>query len=386
MSVPGPGTAAGFVRLPGDVETVLARSASTEKLFNPLKQKLLRKRIPRGETIFGAAFLVLLALVAVWVLLQKNRYDPAERDLSMEALAQSSVEDNLYRRPLKPWVEPGTAGSTAPAPDLGVFPDGLLDGGWELDGRVESYDPSNVYEKINGAAEQYIAFGFRALHYVTLARDDRFLTVELYDQGSFPNALGIFAAQREAGRPVERRGRAFYYPTPAGAVGGIGGFYFKIAADGTGAEVTEKAEALVGLFSGLPVSQEAEPPGYSILADGLGLSLDRIAYERSDVFRYDFLSDFWFGTVGEGSAARYFVHQAADAEEAATLFGRLLEEQLFEYALLERDEESALLRHEYLETVFGLRRVGPLLVGVEGAESREHALDCLGRLEGVIEG
>ena len=64
MSVPGPGTAAGFVRLPGDVETVLARSASTEKLFNPLKQKLLRKRIPRGETIFGAAFLVLLALVA----------------------------------------------------------------------------------------------------------------------------------------------------------------------------------------------------------------------------------------------------------------------------------------------------------------------------------
>ena len=67
-------------------------------------------------------------------------------------------------------------------------------------------------------------------------------------------------------------------------------------------------------------------------------------------------------------------------------FGRLLEEQLFEYALLERDEESALLRHEYLETVFGLRRIGRLLVGVEGAENRERALDCLGRLGEVIEG
>ena len=308
------------VRDPDDAEAVLARSASTEKLFNPLKRKLLRKRIPSAESCFGAAFLVLLVLVAAWVVRQRDRYDPAERDLSMEALREGSVEDNLYRRPLKPWVEPGTEGAAAPAPDLGIFPDGLLDGGWKLDGRVESYDPSNVYEKINGAAEQYLAFGFRALHYVTLARDDVFLTVEIYDQGSFPNTLGIFAAQRDTGRPVERRGEAFYYPTPAGAVGGIGNFYFKISGDSGGTEVTGKALELVGLFPRLPVSGEAAPAGYSILADGLGLTLARIAYEKSDVFRYDFLSDFWFGAAGDGSAARYFVHQAADAEEAGRLF------------------------------------------------------------------
>jgi len=375
-----------LVRVPDDVEAVLARSASTERLFTPLKRKLLRKRIPLSESLFGAAVLVVLVLAGLWVAGRKDRYDPAERDVSIEVLRENSVEDRLYRRPLKPWVEPGAAGAAAPAVDLGIFPQGLLDGGWTLDGRVETYDPSDVYEKIDGAAEQYLAFGFQALHYVTLAREDIYLTVELYDQGSFANTLGIFAAQRDASRAVERRGALYYYATPAGAVGGIGNYYFKIAGDSSGAAVTDKARQLVGLLARLPASAGAVPAGYAILADGLGLSLDRIAYAKSDVFRYDFLSDFWFGVAGEGSEARYFVHQAADDEDAATLFDRLIEEQLFEYSVLERDEARALLRHEYLNTVFGLQRVGRLLVGVEGAEDRERAERCLQRLDEVIEG
>jgi len=376
-----------LVRVPDDAEAVLARSASSsERLFNPLKRKLLRKRIPLAESLTGAAVLVVLGLAGLWIGAQRDHYDPAERDVSMEVLRESSVEDTLYRRPLKPWTEPGAQGPGLPEVDLGIFPAGLLDGGWKLDGRVESYDPADVYEKIDGAAEQYIAFGFQALHYVTLARDDAFLTVELYDQGSFPNVLGIFAAQRDAGRPVERRGELFYYPTPAGAVGGIGNFYFKISADSSGEAVTAKTRDLVRLLAGLPASGGSAPEGYAILSDRLGLSLDRIAYEKKDVFRYDFLADFWFGAAGDGSEARYFVHQAADAEEAGRLFDRLLEEQLFEYSAVERDGSSALLRHEYLGTVFGLRRIGRLLVGVEGAESAQRAREYMGRLEGVLEG
>lgn len=375
-----------LVRVPGDAEVVLARSASTERLFNPLKRKLLRKRIPRSENVCAAAVLVALVLAGLWVAGRKERYDPAERDVSIEVLREDSVEDRLYRRPFKPWVEPGAEGAATPAPDLGIFPAGLLDGGWKLDGRVETYDPTNVYEKIDGAAEQYLAFGFQALHYVTLAREDSYLTVEVYDQGSFPNVLGIFAAQRDASRPVERRGSLYYYSTPAGAIGGMGNFYFKISGDSSAAAVIAKARELVGLLAGgLPASGGEAPPGYTILADGLGLTLDRIAYEKRDVFRYDFLSDFWFGAAGEGSDARYFVHQAADAGEAATLFDRLLEEQSFEYSVLERDAERALLRHEYLGTVFGLRRIGPLLVGVDGAESPERARESLSRLEEAIE-
>jgi hypothetical protein len=363
----------------------LAARAKEERVFRSLKPKLMRKRIPAAETAFGAAFVLLLILVAVWVLAQRDAFDPADRDISFEVLEESSVEDTLYRRPLRRWVEPGTAAGAGPAVDLGIFPPGLLDGGWELDGRVETYDPDNVYEKINGAAEQYLAFGFRALHYVTLTRDEIFLTIELYDQGEFPNTLGIFAAQRDPSREVRRQGGVFYYPTPVGAVGGFENYYFKIAGDSTGAEIMAKALELVGLLARLPAAGGGAPLAYTILTDRLGLGLELIAYQRTDVFQFDFLSDVWFGSVNAGSDTRYFIHEAKDEAAARELFSRLVDEQAYDYAVLAREEDRAVLRHEYLETVFAVRRRGNLIFGVDGAESSESSRQMLRRLDEVTE-
>jgi hypothetical protein len=363
----------------------LARKRTGERVFRTLKPKLMRKRIPPVETAFGAGFLVLLVLVALWVLSRRDAFDPTERDISFETLQAASVEDTLYRRPLQRWVESGTAGGAVASPELGVFPDGLLAGGWELDGRVENYDPDNVYEKINGAAEQYLAFGFRALHYATLAREGSFLTVELYDQGEFRNALGIFAAQRDTSRRIREEGDVYYYPTAVGAVGGYANYYFKIAGDRASEAVTEKARQIVAMVSQLPAVGAAAPAPYAILTDDLGFDLGAIAYQRADVFQYDFLGDFWFADVGEGSDARYFIHEASDAEEARALFARLVEEQMYDYAVLERDDDGALLEHEYLKTVFAVRRRGRVIFGVEGAESRERALALIRPLDEVTE-
>jgi hypothetical protein len=139
-----------------------------EKLLTHHKRKVLRKRITLAETLFGAGFIVFLALATAWIAAQGDNYDPADRDISFETLEQQSVDDVLYTPPLKRWVEPGSARALSGLPDVTPFPAGILGGGWDLDGRVESYDESNVYEKIDGAAEQYRAFGFRALHYAAL--------------------------------------------------------------------------------------------------------------------------------------------------------------------------------------------------------------------------
>lgn len=363
----------------------MARAAARERLHKPLKRRILRKRIPRVETIFGAVFLALLAAIGVWIADRKDRFDPAERDVSFAVLQKDSVEDTLYRAPLRRWVEPGSASAATPAAiDLGLFPAGLLDGGWELDGRVETYDAENLYEKINGAAEQYLAFGFRQLHYVTLARDEGFLNVELYDQGSFGNALGLFAAQRDGDRAVQQQDQAYYYATPAGAVGGFRNYYFKIAGDSASQPIRSKAAELVGLLPRISGEAAKLPLPYAVLTGPLGLSLDRIAYARSDAFQYDFLSDFWFGRVGPDSDARYFLHEAGDAGEAGELFDRLVEEQLFDYEAVERGDDRVLLRHGYLNTIFALSRRGNLLYGVEGAESPERSREYLSRLDEVV--
>ena len=53
------------------------------------------------------------------------------------------------------------AAATTPLPDLAAqFP--TLEG-WSQDGATELFQPDNLYEHINGAAENFLAYGFERL-------------------------------------------------------------------------------------------------------------------------------------------------------------------------------------------------------------------------------
>lgn len=150
-----------------------------------------------------ALALVLVATIA-WVFAQRDAYNASERDLPIELLSADGPKITLYRQPLNSWVEPGTETLLATAPALGAFPPGLVDDNWHLATRVREFDPSNLYEKINGEAEKFIKQGFRALHYAALTgKDGSQLALELYDQGNLGGSLGIFAAHRPANKAIQ---------------------------------------------------------------------------------------------------------------------------------------------------------------------------------------
>lgn len=353
-----------------------------EKLFNPLKRKLLRKRISTVETIFGAAFIFVLLLVAALVLAQSDDYDPADRDISPEQLQDGRAAGPLYKSPMKLWSESG--GGERP-PDLGSLPPAILDGGWRLDGRVESYDPSNLYEKINGAAELYLAYGFERLEYLTIARGDHAITLELYDQGKFRNSLGLFAGQRRPEQAVRELGAISYYATPVGAIGRYGEYYFKIAGNGEADAVLAKAEELLGSMAELPADSLTAPAPYALMTEKLGAAPADLEYRRDNVFQYEFANRFWFAPIEGAGAARYFIHESSDPATAEALYRQLLEEQKWEHAVAEQEENRVILVHEYLKTFFALGRRGKFLVGVEGAADGEIARRYLGRLEEVVQ-
>ncbi len=357
-----------------------------ERILTPHKRKVLRKRIPLAETLSAVGLILFLALATLWVSAQGENYDPSDRDVSLEVLQGPSDGRSLYNPPLQRWVEPGARGAAEPAIDLGIFPPRLLDSDWEIDGRVETYDPSNVYEKINGAAEQYISFGFRQLHYVTIGKEPHLVTVELYDQGEFRNALGIFSAQRAEGREVKTRGEIFYYETPVGLIGGYRNLYFKIAGNSGQEAVRAKASAILDLVPDLPAQASAPPLPFLVLTSRLGVPFDDLEYRRSDVFQYDFLSDFWFGKVQGAGDARYFLHEARDAETAAALYRQFKEEQGYEYSVVEEGEDHVLLQHRFLETFLALRRRGALVFGVDGAPGRAVARESADRLGEALDG
>ena len=180
-----------------------------DQLFNPLARKVLRKRIGWGEAAFGAVFVVFLAGAGLWIAAQKNRFDPRERDISYQALVDSSVKSGLYEAPLKRWHESDSesGGGAAAAEELGVLPRDVLNDGWRLDRPVETYDSSNLYEKIDGGAEQYLHFGFQRLHYATLSHGQDALTIELYESRQLPERPGHLLGPEGAGPEGRTRGR-----------------------------------------------------------------------------------------------------------------------------------------------------------------------------------
>ena len=203
------------------------------KVLNQLgRPKLLRKEIPTGEAATGVLLLLLILGMTLWLRAQRTNYDPGERDIDIALLVAQSVEDKLYRQPLKRWRDP-SLGELGGAPEsLGPFDPSLLEGGWRSASTPQAFVPDTLYEKINGQADQYMKFGFQKLTVIELERPStgRLLDVFLYDQGTFEGSLGVYQEQR-GGRATEQFEGVHYTPNAIGAIGMSGRVFFQIIGD-----------------------------------------------------------------------------------------------------------------------------------------------------------
>jgi hypothetical protein len=91
--------------------------------------------------------------------------------------------------------------SAGTAEDLaGLLPAGSEIPGWKLDGEPLAYTADNLWEYIDGSAENFLSFGFRrviAQDYVSDA--GKGLAVEIYEHESSLMAYGIYAQMRSPG-------------------------------------------------------------------------------------------------------------------------------------------------------------------------------------------
>lgn len=97
--------------------------------------------------------------------------------------------------------------NTAPVEE-NLFPPGIPDIPWTIDGAVETYTEDQLFEKINGADEKYKLYGNRQLlcaSYVFAGKDQEQPDMEhrieafVYEMNTQLAALGIFGAERFRG-------------------------------------------------------------------------------------------------------------------------------------------------------------------------------------------
>ncbi|MFH1942903.1 MAG: DUF6599 family protein [bacterium] len=74
--------------------------------------------------------------------------------------------------------------------------------GWKPVSEVKAYQPENLWEYIDGAAELFLSYGFREMVCCDLSAKDRVVTVHIYDMGTRLNAFGIYRTERPDG--IER--------------------------------------------------------------------------------------------------------------------------------------------------------------------------------------
>ena len=365
-----------------------------ERVFNHRERWLLRKRIPGWEVLSGALVLAALAAMLVWVFAQKENYNPAERDLPYWMLAERPVEDRLYRRPLVRWRAPGSAVAGAASGgkvDLGWFPPAVLSGGWALTSRLRRFEKDTLYEKINGEAEKFIKQGFRELQYLSLkstsknGADADELAIELFDQGTFAGALGMFSGHRAPERPVRTEGGVMYFSTPAGAIGFHGRFFFRIAGNSSNAAIQAKAGQVVRGFAALPVKERETPLPFRMFTEAMGIDPTRVSFQQNNVFQYDFAKNFWFAQPHPKRPMRFFVHRAETPGAAAKLFQAIALEHGEEFDVLQRTKSTVTMRHPFLKTRFRMERSGRLVFGLERAKEAKRAGAELKRLASAIE-
>ena len=357
------------------------------EVFNRFaRPRLLRKRISSIETMVGALLILIIFAMAAWLVDQRDRYDPAERDIDIALLEAQSVEDTLYKTSLKRWRDPELEMASSTAVSLGPFDSSLLAGGWRSSGNPQIFDRENLFEKINGQAEQYLKFGFEELMVLSLEHParGRFLDVFLYDQGTFEGSLGVYQELR-GDRPVQQRGSVQYTSNPLGAMGISGSLHFQITADAADAAVEEMTARVLATLSKRDVA-DALPAGYSFLHLTMGIPFDGIAYQPTNVFQYRFASEFWFASIKDAEDARIFIHAAPSEGEARELYQRLHRELLEDYESIQSADHSVLLRHRFLETHFGLLQEGTRVFGFERHPDGVAAVQLLESLPAILTG
>lgn len=338
----------------------------TEPILNPRKRRVARSQIPQIEVI--SSLLVILGLIGVisWLLLQKNSYDPAFRDLPEAYIGTGTVDVQLHKPEIQP-ASRATSEGTDTTPVLGYLPSAILNENWQLSSPLREFDGATLFEKINGEADKFLQHGFKKLQFIRLANEEASLEIgiELYDQGNLAGSLGVFAEYLSTASGVSTHESVVYILNQAGGIGRNGRFFVRIIGNRESQRIVDKTESILKSLSALPLKAEDVPFEYRLLTEGLGIDPAQIAFQSNNVFQFNFAEDFWFGTPIKDQNGRVFVHRADSDQQARELFEQLVENQRYDYEIIRKTETLAILQHLYLKTWFVLKLEGSVLLGAE---------------------
>lgn len=263
----------------------------------------------------------------------------------------------------------GPAPTVAPA---ALFPEVA---GWKPLGEVSSYGPDSLWQYIDGAAELFLAFGFRNLEVREMEAGEVRITVSIYDMGSRLSAFGVFATEAGAGDIRPGVGAGWALVAPEQCLLAKDRFYVKI--DATLGRLSSDAAATLAqaLAAGIP-GADGPPPEIDSLPPGTAHPSTARYTMKGFLGLSEMPAVVHAPLAGGPENALVFVLVPGDGEKLETLWGKLAAR----WSAVERKGRPVLTREIPYRGTIGVIRAENRIMGLAGLGSPDELLKRLDSL------
>jgi len=213
-----------------------------------------------------------------------------------------------------------TGNSTGVATPAALPP--IPGGAWTGPLQTATFDPTNLWEKIDGRADAYLAYDFRKMTFGTYRLTaDAAATVDafVFEMGDATKSLGIYKSERPEKATAAKIGADGY-----ASVGGLffakGKAYVQLIA-GEGAAISAEQLMTVGQTVAGAIADEGGADWADVVLPKEGRVPGSMEFMATDVFSLDFLHDVFSAKYADGDEqTALFIHRAADAAAAVKMF------------------------------------------------------------------
>jgi hypothetical protein len=175
--------------------------------------------------------------------------------------------------------------------------------------------PDNLWDFINGAADNYLAYGFIDLHVAEYKKGKDVIKAEIYRHSDNTMAFGIYSSERSPSFRFISLGAQGYVAD--GAINFFkGNYYVKIKTYSKKEKVLQAAESLAARISGL-LTGEAAMPALLSQFPAEGRKLNEETYINESVLGHSFLNKAFKAPYQNGSDIfSIFIFESASSDEA----------------------------------------------------------------------
>ena len=268
-----------------------------------------KAKVGPAQKLTGYGILAVLGLIAVGLLIQQSRFNPAV----IVAMRAPELKG-------RPQAVPGAAlaATAALIPEVAGFTPLVP---------TQSFGPETLSDKIDGKAELYLASGFKEMSCRSFSQGGSggaHVEVFVYDMGSAPNAYAVFSGQRRSGSPSLAL-TANAYAAANALFFTQGKFYVEIVADRAGETMQKSLQAYAtALLAKLPAEGKAKDQ--AALFPKEGLARDTVRLCSADAFGCEGLNNMLTGEYSlKAGKATAFVQESDTPEKAQAEANRYLD-------------------------------------------------------------